>query len=77
MERQKKLDMYANEQFISALSSGGRHAPCFRGNEGLVHINSEISKNPKNVAIETHARWFENIDVTIQRNLFFRFLEIF
>ena len=47
-EEVKKLDVFANEQFIAALSAGGETcAVASEENEGLIHIDSEVSKNAK------------------------------
>src|ERR1043165_3405349 len=65
-EGQKKLDVYANEQFISALRSGGETcAVASEENEGLVHINSEISKNAKYVVCVDPLDGSSNIDVNV------------
>src|ERR1051325_9754678 len=45
-ETQKKLDVYANEQFISALSSGGETcAVASEENDAILHIESPVSAN--------------------------------
>src|SRR3954469_13012912 len=45
-EAVKKLDVYANEQFISALSSGGETcAVASEENQTIVHIESPVSAN--------------------------------
>src|SRR6185295_5673682 len=65
-EGQKKLDVYANEQFISALSSGGETcAVASEENDGLVHINSEVSKNAKYVVCVDPLDGSSNIDVNV------------
>jgi fructose-1,6-bisphosphatase I len=47
-ESQKKLDIFANEQFISALRSGGECCIVVsEENDEYVYIDSEISKNAK------------------------------
>lgn len=49
-EEQKKLDVYANDQFIAALKSGGQC--CAIGseeNEEIIILDSDISKNGKYV----------------------------
>src|SRR3954468_12161992 len=47
-EGQKKLDIYANEQFISALQYGGECCVVVsEENEECVHIEGDISKNAK------------------------------
>jgi len=65
-EGQQKLDVYANEQFIAALSSGGETcAVASEENEGLVHINSEVSKNAKYVVCVDPLDGSSNIDVNV------------
>src|SRR5437588_10898695 len=45
-ENVKKLDVYANEQFIQALSSGGETcAVASEENETVIHIESPVSAN--------------------------------
>ena len=49
-EQQKKLDVYANDQFIAALKSGGQC--CAIGseeNDEIILLDSEVSKNGKYV----------------------------
>ena len=44
-ERVKKLDVYANEQFIAALGSGGEtSASASEENDDLVPITTEVSR---------------------------------
>lgn len=65
-ESQKKLDVYANEQFIHALSSGGECcALASEENEELVHIDSEVSKNAKYVVAIDPLDGSSNIDVNV------------
>ncbi|MCC7231957.1 MAG: class 1 fructose-bisphosphatase [Bacteroidia bacterium] len=65
-ERVKKLDVYANEQFIAALSAGGETcAVASEENEGLVHINSIVSKNAKYVVCVDPLDGSSNIDVNV------------
>ncbi|HNU47582.1 MAG TPA: class 1 fructose-bisphosphatase, partial [Bacteroidia bacterium] len=65
-EEVKKLDVYANEQFISALSSGGETcAVASEENEEMVPINSEISKNAKYVVAMDPLDGSSNIDVNV------------
>ncbi len=65
-EQQKKLDVYANEQFISALSSGGECcAVASEENEELVPISSEVSKNAKYVVCIDPLDGSSNIDVNV------------
>src|ERR1043166_6804617 len=47
-ENVKKLDVYANEQFIAALSAGGETcAVASEENDGLVHIETKVAQNAK------------------------------
>src|SRR6185436_6750120 len=65
-ERQKKLDVYANEQFISALSQGGECcAVASEENEEMVHIDSVVSKNAKYVVCIDPLDGSSNIDVNV------------
>jgi len=65
-EDQKKLDVFANEQFISALSSGGECcAIASEENEELVPISGEISKNAKYVVCIDPLDGSSNIDVNV------------
>jgi fructose-1,6-bisphosphatase I len=60
-ENQKKLDVYANEQFIAALSSGGECCiVASEENDELVRIDSAVSKNAKYiVAIDPLSRYLK------------------
>lgn len=65
-EEVKKLDVFANEQFISALSAGGETcAVASEENEGLVHINSAVSKNAKYIVCVDPLDGSSNIDVNV------------
>ncbi|HXH99551.1 MAG TPA: class 1 fructose-bisphosphatase [Sphingobacteriaceae bacterium] len=65
-ESQKKLDIYANEQFISALQSGGECCIVVsEENEECIHINSEISKNAKYIVAIDPLDGSSNIDVNV------------
>lgn len=65
-EDQKKLDVFANEQFIAALSAGGETcAVASEENEGLVHISSAVSKNAKYVVCVDPLDGSSNIDVNV------------
>lgn len=65
-EDQKKLDVFANEQFISALSSGGECcAVASEENEEMVTISSEVSKNAKYVVCIDPLDGSSNIDVNV------------
>src|SRR5262249_38129635 len=62
----KKLDIYANEQFISALGCGGETcAVASEENEELVHINSAVSKNAKYCVCIDPLDGSSNIDVNV------------
>lgn len=65
-ESQKKLDVYANEQFINALSSGGECcALASEENEEMIQIESEVSKNAKYVVAIDPLDGSSNIDVNV------------
>ncbi|MFM9028348.1 MAG: class 1 fructose-bisphosphatase [Bacteroidota bacterium] len=65
-ESVKKLDVFANEQFISALSAGGETcAVASEENDGLVHIDSEVSKNAKYIVCVDPLDGSSNIDVNV------------
>src|SRR5688572_32745620 len=65
-ESQKKLDVYANEQFISALSFGGETcAVASEENDGLVHIDSKVSQNAKYIVCVDPLDGSSNIDVNV------------
>lgn len=65
-EEQKKLDVFANEQFISALSSGGECcAVASEENEELITIHSEVSKNAKYIVCIDPLDGSSNIDVNV------------
>ncbi|MDQ3051698.1 MAG: class 1 fructose-bisphosphatase [Bacteroidota bacterium] len=65
-EEQKKLDVFANEQFISALSSGGECcAVASEENEEMVTISNEVSKNAKYVVCIDPLDGSSNIDVNV------------
>ncbi len=62
----KKLDVFANEQFIAALSAGGETcAVASEENDGLVHINSTVSKNAKYIVCVDPLDGSSNIDVNV------------
>ena len=49
-ERVKKLDVFANEQFIAAFKAGGEVcAIASEENDDIISINTDISKNAKYV----------------------------
>ena len=65
-EDQKKLDVYANEQFINALRSGGEClAVASEENEDLIEIESPVSKNAKYVVCNDPLDGSSNIDVNV------------
>ena len=65
-ESVKKLDVFADEQFIAALSAGGETcAVASEENEGLVHINSVVSKNAKYIVCVDPLDGSSNIDVRV------------
>ena len=62
----KKLDVFANEQFIAALSSGGECcAIASEENEDVVIIENEVSKNAKYVVAMDPLDGSSNIDVNV------------
>jgi fructose-1,6-bisphosphatase I len=65
-ENQKKLDIYANEQFIAALSSGGECCiVASEENDELVRIDSAVSKNAKYIVAIDPLDGSSNIDVNV------------
>jgi fructose-1,6-bisphosphatase I len=65
-ESQKKLDVYANEQFIAALRSGGECCMIVsEENDEHINIDSEISKNAKYVVAIDPLDGSSNIDVNV------------
>ncbi len=65
-ETQKKLDVYANEQFIAALSAGGECALVVsEENEEVVILNKAVSKNAKYVVAIDPLDGSSNIDVNV------------
>jgi len=65
-ECQKKLDIYANEQFISALSSGGECCiVASEENDDIICIESEVSKNAKYIVAIDPLDGSSNIDVNV------------
>lgn len=65
-EDQKKLDVFANEQFISALKAGGEC--CVIGseeNDEIIPIMSKISYNAKYVVLMDPLDGSSNIDVNV------------
>jgi fructose-1,6-bisphosphatase I len=65
-EEQKKLDVYANEQFIAALMAGGECcAIASEENEEIITIDNEVSKNAKYVVCMDPLDGSSNIDVNV------------
>ncbi len=65
-ESQKKLDVYANEQFIAALSSGGECCiVASEENDEIVRIDSEVSKNAKYIVAIDPLDGSSNIDCNV------------
>ncbi len=65
-EKVKKLDVFANEQFIAALRAGGEVcAIASEENEEFIPIESEISKNAKYVVAIDPLDGSSNIDVNV------------
>ena len=65
-ETVKKLDVYANEQFISALGSGGETcAIASEENDDLVPITTKVSKDAKYVVCVDPLDGSSNIDVNV------------
>jgi fructose-1,6-bisphosphatase I len=62
----KKLDVYANDQFIAALGSGGETcAIASEENDELVPITTEVSRNAKYVVCIDPLDGSSNIDVNV------------
>src|SRR5436190_2754428 len=65
-ESVKKLDVYANEQFIAALGSGGETcAIASEENDELVPITTKVSKNAKYIVCVDPLDGSSNIDVNV------------
>lgn len=65
-EGQKKLDVYANEQFIAALGSGGECCVvASEENEGLILLESAIATNAKYIVAIDPIDGSSNIDVNV------------
>ncbi len=65
-EKQQKLDVYANEQFINALSSGGECCLiASEENEEVIIIDNKVSKNAKYVVAIDPLDGSSNIDVNV------------
>ena len=62
----KKLDVYANEQFISALGSGGETSGiASEENDNLVPITTKVSKDAKYIVCVDPLDGSSNIDVNV------------
>jgi fructose-1,6-bisphosphatase I len=65
-EEQKKLDVFANEQFIKALGAGGECiAIASEENEDLITIDSKVAKNARYVVCMDPLDGSSNIDVNV------------
>jgi fructose-1,6-bisphosphatase I len=65
-EYQKKLDLYANDQFIAALRSGGECCVVVSEEiEDCIYIESEISKNAKYIVAMDPLDGSSNIEVNV------------
>src|SRR3954462_8124588 len=65
-EGQQMLDVYANEQFISALSAGGETcAIASEEEDGLLPIDNKVSKNAKYIVCFDPLDGSSNIDVNV------------
>ncbi|TZF83780.1 class 1 fructose-bisphosphatase [Pedobacter sp. BS3] len=65
-EMQKKLDVYANDHFIGALTSGGECCMVVsEENEEVNHIESPVSKNAKYIVAIDPLDGSSNIDVNV------------
>lgn len=74
-EGQKKLDVYANEQFISALTSGGECCIVASEEEDeFVRIESPVSKNARYIVCIDPLDGSSNIDVNVTVGTIFSIL---
>src|SRR5699024_1094592 len=65
-ESQKKLDVFANEQFISALTVGGECCIVVsEENDEPIYINSEVSTNARYIVAIDPLDGSSNIDVNV------------
>jgi fructose-1,6-bisphosphatase I len=65
-ESQKKLDVYANEQFISALTQGGECCIVVsEESDDCIHIDGGVSKNAKYIVAIDPLDGSSNIDVNV------------
>lgn len=76
-EEVKKLDVYANEQFIAALSAGGETcAIASEENDELVPITTKVSKNAKYIVCIDPLDGSSNIDVNVSIGTIFSIYRI-
>ncbi|GAA3987641.1 class 1 fructose-bisphosphatase [Mucilaginibacter dorajii] len=65
-EHQQKLDIYADRQFISALKSGGECCiVASEENEGIIRLDTDVSKNAKYIVTIDPLDGSSNIDVNV------------
>lgn len=65
-EKVKKLDVFANEQFIAALKAGGECcAIASEENEDIIPVDNEVSRNAKYVVAMDPLDGSSNIDVNV------------
>ncbi len=65
-ESVKKLDIFANDQFINALSSGGECcAVASEENEEIIHISNEVNQDAKYIICIDPLDGSSNIDVNV------------
>jgi fructose-1,6-bisphosphatase I len=65
-ESQQKLDVYANEQFISALKSGGECCiVASEENNDIIFLDTDVSKNAKYIVAIDPLDGSSNIDVNV------------
>lgn len=65
-EKVKKLDVYANEQFIAALGAGGETcAIASEENDDLVPVTTDVSRNAKYLVCVDPLDGSSNIDVNV------------
>ncbi|MCR8561186.1 class 1 fructose-bisphosphatase [Mucilaginibacter sp. BJC16-A38] len=65
-ESQQKLDVYANEQFISALKSGGECCiVASEENDDIIRLDTDVSKDAKYIVAIDPLDGSSNIDVNV------------
>src|SRR5882757_7823195 len=65
-ESQQKLDVYANEQFISALKSGGECCiVASEENEDIIRLDTDVSKDANYIVAIDPLAGSSNIDVNV------------